>query len=58
MAENDNTRKLVKTRLLPPLHAELTDYASHTHRSISSAAEHLIARGLDAERTTDREDPR
>lgn len=43
------TRKLVKARLLPDLHAELVAYAARTHRTHSSAAEHLIALGLQAE---------
>lgn len=44
------TRKLVKARLMPELHAELVAYAERTHRTHSSAAEHLIALGLQAER--------
>lgn len=47
-------RKLVKARLRPDLHDRLTAYAEKTHRSLSSAAEHLIALGLDSEdRKTD-----
>lgn len=49
-------RKLVKARLLPELHAELTAYAERTHRSMSSAAEHLIAVGLRAEGSGPAED--
>lgn len=45
------TRKLVKARLLPDLHSELVAYAAATHRTISSAAEHLIALGLHGEGT-------
>ncbi|MEU7817044.1 hypothetical protein [Pseudonocardia sp. NPDC049154] len=47
---SDANRKLVKTRLRPDLYAELDAYRERTHRSISSAAEHLIALGLEAER--------
>jgi hypothetical protein len=47
-------RKLVKARLLPDLHNRLTAYAEKTHRSLSSAAEHLIALAVDSEdRKTD-----
>jgi hypothetical protein len=42
-------RTLVKARLLPDLHDRLTAYAARTHRSASSAAEHLIALCLDVE---------
>lgn len=42
-------RKLVKARLRPDLYDQLDAYAQRTHRSLSSAAEHLIALGLRAE---------
>lgn len=52
MDTTPTTRKLVKARLLPELHAELVAYAARTHRTHSSAAEHLIALGLRAEGVT------
>ena len=42
-------RKLVKARVLPALDDGLRRYADRTHRTVSSAAEHLIAIGLRAE---------
>lgn len=42
-------RKLVKARLLADLHSQLTTYATRTHRTVSSATEHLVALGLQAE---------
>lgn len=42
-------RKLVKARLQPDLYDQLDAYAQRTHRSMSSAAEYLIALGLRAE---------
>jgi hypothetical protein len=45
------TRRLVKARLVPDLYERLDAYAKAHGRSVSNAAEFLIARGLDAQDT-------
>ena len=47
MTETTGARKLVKARVRPDIHARLLAYAKRTHRTASSAAEHLIALGLE-----------
>lgn len=42
-------RRLVKARLMPWLYVVLATYAEQNHRTISSAAEHLISLGLRSE---------
>lgn len=41
-----DTKKLVKTNLAPATYAQLVAYAARNHRTVSNAAEFLIAAGL------------
>lgn len=49
MQETTPARKLLKPRVKPELYDQVAAYAERTHRSLASAAEYLIARGLAAE---------